>query len=89
MFEFLIQYFLTSKSILNVHQGNFSPGHSTITAASLVLHDVVNCLARKKHCAAVFIDLSKAFKTVIHSLLIQRLSEIGLDQASCNGLNTT
>lgn len=39
---------------------------------------------KKQHCAALFIDLSKAFDTLDHSLLIQRFSAIGLDQAACN-----
>jgi hypothetical protein len=38
----------------------------------------------KPHCAALFIDLSKDFKTFDHSLLIQRFSSTGLDQAACN-----
>ena len=62
----------TSKSILNVHQSGFRPGHSTFSAASLVLNDGVNCLDRKKQCAALFIDLSKAFNTVDRSLHIQK-----------------
>jgi sarcosine oxidase/L-pipecolate oxidase len=45
---------------------------------------VVNCLDKRQHCAALFIDLSKAFDTVVHSLLIQKLASIGLDQAACN-----
>jgi hypothetical protein len=32
----------------------------------------------------IFIDLSNAFNTVDHSLQIQRLFSIGLDQAACN-----
>jgi hypothetical protein len=58
-------------------------GHSTIAVASLVPNYVVNCMYKRQHCASLFIDLLKAFDTVDHSLLIQRLSSIGLDQAPC------
>lgn len=68
------------KCILNVHQSGFRLGHSSLSAASLVINEVVNCMNKRKHCAAVFIDLSKAFDTVDNSLLIQRFSSIGLDQ---------
>jgi hypothetical protein len=69
-------------TILNVHQSSFRHKHSTFSAATLVL-DVFNCLDHKHHCAALFIDLSKVFYTNDHHILIQRLTDIGLNQASC------
>lgn len=71
-----------SNSILNVYQSGFRPGHSTFSAAMLVLNEVLNCIDHRNHCAALFKDLSKAFDTVDHPLLIQRLSEMGLGQMS-------
>jgi hypothetical protein len=55
-----------------------------LSAASLVINDVVTCMDKRQHCAALFIDLSKASDNVDHSLLIQRLSSIRLDHAACN-----
>jgi hypothetical protein len=72
--------------MLNVHQSDFRSGHSTVLAAMLVLN-VLNCLDHRNHCAAIFIDLAKAFDTVDHPLLIQRLSEMGLDHLA-SGLGT-
>lgn len=57
--------------MVNVHQSGFRPGHSTVSAATLVL-DVLNCLDHKNHCAALFIDLSKDFDTD-HYIIMQRL----------------
>ena len=51
-----------------------------LSAASLVtcINDVGNRMDKRQHCAGLFIDLSKASDTVDHSLLIVRLSSIGL-----------
>jgi hypothetical protein len=66
-----------------MQQSGFRPGHRSVSATKLVLDDVLNCLDHKKYCAALCIDLSKAFDTVDHSLLIQKLSEMGPDMESC------
>ena len=36
----------------------------------------------KKHCASLFIDFSKAFDTVDHEVLLQRLANIGLSNSA-------
>ena len=43
-----------------------------------VVNDVASILDNKQSCAALFIDLSKAFDTVDHQILKQRLLSIGL-----------
>lgn len=46
------------------------------------MNDICVALDMKQSCAALFIDLSKAFDTVDHALLKQRLLNVGLfDQA--------
>jgi hypothetical protein len=71
-----------SNSIVNVYQSGFRPGHSIFSAAMLDLKDVLNCLDHRNHCVALFTDLPKAFDTVDHPLLIQRLSEMARCLAS-------
>ena len=51
---------------------------------SMSWNDVLIWLDKKKHCLDSFVDLSKAFDTVDHSVIIQRLWQIGLDQAMCS-----
>ncbi len=41
-------------------------------------NDIVSPLDNKKHCAALFVDLSKAFDTVHHPLILHKLCNIGL-----------
>ena len=76
--------FLTINNILNTSQSGFRPGHSTITATSLVINDITTELDRKQKCAAIFIDLAKAFDTVDHAILVKKLASIGLDSMACS-----
>ena len=79
-----VKAFLSSHSVLSPHQSGFRSNHSTISATTLVINDIVSALDNKKHCAAIFIDLSKAFDTVDHSLLMNRLYSIGFDKSACS-----
>lgn len=47
-----------------------------------VTDDIIRCLNTKKHCAALFVDLSKAFDSVDH--VLQRLHCIGLTEMALN-----
>ena len=78
-----LKVFLNSFPILSPHQSGFRAKHSTVSATSLVLNDIVSALDKKLFCAALFIDLSKAFDTVDHILLLQRLSYIGFNSDAC------
>ena len=79
-----LSQFLTSNNILSNLQSGFRPGHGCITATLKVLDDIISSLDSKQTCIAAFIDLSKAFDSVIHPILLQRLSSIGLSPHSCN-----
>lgn len=79
-----LKAFLSRHSVLASHQSGFRAQHSTITAATLVINDIVSALDRKEHCAALFVDLTKAFDTVDHTLLIHKLMDIGFDSNTSN-----
>ena len=79
-----LSHFLTSNNILSNLQSGFRPGRGCTTATLRVLDDIISSLDSKQTCIAAFIDLSKAFDSVIHSILLQRLSSIGLSPHSCN-----
>ena len=63
-----------------MYQSSFRKKHSTITAAMKVLYDITEALDKKQHCVSLFIDLSKAFDTVDHAILRQRLLSVGLSE---------
>lgn len=73
-----LKNFLAENNILNEVQSGFRTGHSTMTAATVVVNDIINGLDKKQSCAAVFVDLSKAFDSVDHTLLLTRLRSSGL-----------
>ena len=63
-----------------MYQSGFRKKHSTITAAMKVLNDITEAIDKQQHCVSLFIDLSKAFDTVDHAILRQRLSSVGLSE---------
>jgi hypothetical protein len=68
--------FLYNNSVLSQCQSCFRAKHSTITAVSKVVGDILHAQDKKNHCVSLFIDLSKAFYTVGHSLLLYRLKKL-------------
>ena len=51
---------------------------STVHAALELTESIYNYIDSKRHCAGVFIDLKKAFNTVNHKLLVEKLSFYGI-----------
>ena len=54
-----------------------------MTATTKIVNDIAHALDSKLDCVALFIDLSKAFDSVAHSILLERLHDIGFDYNSC------
>ena len=44
----------------------------------------IHALDKKQYCAALFVELSKAFDSVDHELLLARLSITGLSEGAVN-----
>ena len=56
--------------------------HSTQTLLLHCLEDWYKALDRKQYVGVVFLDISKAFDTVNHELLLAKLSQIGLSPSA-------
>ena len=67
--------YLTLANLLPQLQSGFRQGHSTETAVLRVLSDILQAVDRGDVAALVLLDLSAAFDTVDHEVLLQRLSE--------------
>ena len=61
-------------------QSGFRSGYGCVTATLKVLNDVTIALDTKQCCAAIFIDLDKAFDTEDRSILVCRLRSIGVSE---------
>uniref|UniRef100_A0A674BCQ0 Reverse transcriptase domain-containing protein n=1 Tax=Salmo trutta TaxID=8032 RepID=A0A674BCQ0_SALTR len=69
--------YFESHRTLSAMQSGFRAGHGCTSATLKVLNDIVTAIDKKQYCAAVFIDLAKAFDSVNHHILIGRLSSLG------------
>lgn len=70
---------LSGRKCLLPQQSDIKFGHSTITATTAVVDDVINSLDKKQHCVALFVVLPKAFDTVDHNILLNKLLFIRFD----------
>ena len=64
-----------TNNLREIFQSAYRQYHSTETALLCIQNDLLLSLSRKQCVAMVMIDLSAAFDTVNHSILLHRLSE--------------
>ena len=64
---------LEQNGLMNVHQSAYRANHSTETALLRILNDLLSILDQDKVSALLLLDLSAAFDTIDHSLLLSCL----------------
>ena len=72
--------FLDKNKLLSKFQFGFRPRLSTELAATLLLDEIRKSVDQGKLEGATFIDLSKAFDTISHSNLLQKLPKYGIKE---------
>ncbi len=73
---------LDANNILYKHQYGFRKRHSTEHALIQLVNYISSALDNKKFALGVFLDLSKAFDTVSHNILIAKLSRYGVEDVA-------
>uniref|UniRef100_A0A8C5P932 Reverse transcriptase domain-containing protein n=1 Tax=Leptobrachium leishanense TaxID=445787 RepID=A0A8C5P932_9ANUR len=64
---------------LTPDQSGFHPNHSTTTALLKVCNDIQAGMEQGNLTGAIFLDFAKAFDTVDHGILLQKLKNSGID----------
>ena len=83
MYNRLYDY-LVKHDILFKKQFGFQKGHSTEHALLELISEISDSFEQNKYTIGVFIDLSKAFDTVDHDILISKLKRYGITGENLN-----
>lgn len=70
--------FLEKHNILNKNQFGFRKSLSTEDAILELINSIAQVINVNKKCICIFLDLAKAFDTVNHALLLNRLEDVGV-----------
>ena len=73
-----LNVFLENNKLLSDHQFGFRMQHSTIHPLTLFINKISETLNKKEHALAIFCDLRKAFDTIDHGILLQKLHAMGI-----------
>lgn len=74
--------YLEINFLFDKEQHGFRPGRSVITAAVEFVQNIIEGLDKGKKVTGVFMDLSKAFDSVSHDLLLGSLNNLGIKSKS-------
>jgi hypothetical protein len=70
--------FLEEHNLISEHQFGFRKGHSTIHPLMLFMNNLTSALNKNHFSIAIFCDLRKAFDTVNHGILLEKLKNLGV-----------
>ena len=80
--------FLENNSLLNESQYGFRKHRSTKLAATLLCDDIRKSMDNGNLVGVLYLDLSKAFDTIGHSILLNKLSSYGVKGSELQWFNS-
>lgn len=73
-----LYHYLNHFDLIYNGQYGFRPNHSTTDAMTEFINHICNAFENHEYSAGVFLDLSKAFDTIDHDLLLRKLNHYGV-----------
>ena len=70
--------YLTKENVLYAHQYGFRSGHETNMAVLQMIDKITEAIDDNSYSMGVFVDLSKAFDTLDHGILLHKLEHYGI-----------
>ena len=71
---------LVRNKSLSKHQHAYQKGHSTVTCLFEVVNFIYSMIDKLRYIAIVSLDLSKAFDSIDHTLLLNKLAELKISE---------
>ena len=77
---------MNNNKLLCLEQYGFRPGHFTELAALKLVNKITEQIDTGKILLNIYMDLSQAFDTLDHSILLSNLAYYGIGRDMCNNL---
>lgn len=77
-------HYFSIENIIISNQYGFKPGNTTMDCLVDLIEEISTSLDQGNYAITIFLDLSKAFDTVNHSILLSKLSYHGVQNSHIN-----